>query len=245
MSPETRKEVLVEYPLDVVYDTLIYLFPVKSYKLEDNDDASHTVKVYDSSNHAFVMFIRAVSNTPNTTVVYFSADYPSALFDIGSGGKTAIYVVLEELLNELGKKPKPENVESESKNGHFEIADPKTFVNPLRQETRTGTVVLGYVFCILSFLAPVFMVFYPDKQSTTMALVLIAGVFAWCFALTVACLLQLSLNSKPKMHGRIQTILAGLVFVVLGFLIHPALAIVGIAAILIIIAYFSKRDKSE
>ena len=243
MSPETSKDVLVEYPLDVVYDTLIYLFPVKSYKLEDNDDFSHAVKVYDSSNHALVMFISLVSNTPNTTIVHFSADYPNALFDIGSGGKTAIYTVLEELLNELDKKPKPDNVENESKNSNFEVANPKTFVNPLKQDSKTFTVVIGYILCILSFLAPIFMAFYSDNKST-LATVVIIGIFAWTFAITVASMLQMSLNSKTKLHGKIQTILCGLVFVLLGLLIHPALAIVGIIAVAIILVYFSKRDGS-
>lgn len=35
MSAETRKEVLVEYSIDTVYDTLIFLFPVKYYRLRD------------------------------------------------------------------------------------------------------------------------------------------------------------------------------------------------------------------
>lgn len=242
MSPETRKEVLVEYPVDVVYDTLIYLFPVRSYNLEDNDDSSHTVKVLDSSNYSFVMYIKVTQNSPNTTIINFSADYPMAAADLTGGGKVAIDTVLEELLNELDKQPKPgPGVKDEYNSDRFEVVNAQNFVNPAKNDTKTLSVIAGYVLCIVSFVL-CFMALGMNDRST-MATVFVVGFLCFTFAMSISFILQFAVNPKPVMHGMIQACLCGLFLIILGYLIHPALAIVGILIPAISIGYTLKNRK--
>ena len=36
VSAKTERDVLIEYPIDVAYDTLVYLFPVRHFRLANN-----------------------------------------------------------------------------------------------------------------------------------------------------------------------------------------------------------------
>lgn len=246
MSANTKKEVLVEYSIDTVYDTLIFLFPVKYYRLYDNDDDSHTVTVYDSSNDFFIMYIKLVKNTQNTTYIYFEADYPNAVADLTGGGKQAIDTVLEELLSELEKTDKTQTDEDKNylQNHESEVVNSDNFVNESKTKSNTLTVAAGYLLCILSFVLPAYSLINYESHNDTVALMFVIGVFAFTFAIVIATILQYSENPKSKMHGRIQTILIGLLFITAGFFIHYSLAIGGMIIIAIIVGYFILRERS-
>lgn len=244
MDAKTEREVLVEYPLDVVYDTLIYLFPVKHFRLYDNDDDEHEVVVEDSSNDLFIMKIKAMENSPNTTLIYFFADFPHAIADLTGGGKKAIDMVLDELLIELDKKPKPEgDVGREYENiGDVEVVNAKTFVSSAKTEKNTKTIILGYAFCILSIVIPAY-VMTADNRSSLMAMLFAMSGVIFSLAISVSAILQTSENRKSVMHGRIQTIICGIIFVIAGILIHPSLAIAGIIITAIILGYYIKNER--
>lgn len=246
MSAETHKEVLVEYSIDVVYDTLIFLFPVKYYRLYDNDDETHTVTVYDSSNDYFIMNIKLVKNTENTTFINFYADYPNAIADLTGGGEQAIDTVLEELLNELDKTEKTQTEEDTQylQSHESEAVNSENFVNESKTKSNTLTIVAGYITCILGFALPAYTLINYESNSDTLALMFVIGVLAFTFAIVIATILQYSENPKSKMHGRIQTIIIGIMFIAAGFFIHYSLAIGGIIIIAIIVGYFIVRERS-
>lgn len=108
MSAKTEKEVVVEYPIDTVYNTLINLFPIKSYRLKESDETAHTMRVKSITNFQFKMFITLTPKTPQTTLINLTTDFTGAVVDLWGGGKRGINTVLEALLKELDKQPKAE-----------------------------------------------------------------------------------------------------------------------------------------
>ncbi|MCR5027494.1 MAG: hypothetical protein K6A34_08680 [Methanobrevibacter sp.] len=246
MSAKTTKNVLVEYPIEVVYDTLIYLFPVRDYKLSDNDHRTFSVTVKDSSNYAFIMNINLEEKTRNTTMVKFVADFPQALIDITGGGKKAINIILEELLNELDKKSKPDLTERDKavvEKTNAEVLDSNKFVNPIHTETNTKLVVIGYLLCALCFVLPIIMVILYEPHSSLIALLGVITVLALSFGIVISAILQSGENKRTIMHGRIQTCLFGFLFIFAG-LFKFIFVIIGILIPVIIIGYFTKRKRS-
>ena len=241
MFAETKREVLVEYPLETVWDTLIYLFPVKYYRLRDEDHQTHTVAVVDEFNAEFIMYIYLMENTANSTIIRFDADYRGAIADLTGGGKDAINLVLEELLNELDKEHN-DDYHSFNENSDLEVVNAKTFVNPSHTEKNTLSIILGYVLCFLSFFLPFIGLSNYDPGSSLMAMVTIIGVVCFSFAISVAVILQYNENPKSIMHGRIQICICGLWFIIAGILLHPILAIAGVVIVGIVIGYFYMRD---
>lgn len=241
MFAETKREVLVEYPLEIVWDSLIYLFPVKYYRLREEDHQTHTVAVIDEFNHGFIMYIYLMENAANSTIVRFDADYPSAIADLTGGGKDAINMILEELLNELDRQHKGD-YHAFDENSDIEVVNAETFVNPSHTEKHTLSITLGYVLCILSFLLPFIGLVRYDSRSSLMAMVTVAGVVCFSFAISVAVILQYYENPKSKMHGRIQICLCGIWFIIAGIILHPILAITGVIIVGIVFGYFYMRD---
>lgn len=241
MFAETKRKVLVEYPVESVWDTLIYLFPVKNYRLRDENHQIHCVEVIDEFNHDFIMHIYLIENTANSTIIRFDADFPGAIADLTGGGMDAINLVLEELLNELDREHKGD-YQAFDENSDLEVVNAETFVNPSHTEKNTLSIVLGYVLCILSFLLPYIGLARYDSSSSLMAMVTIAGIVCFSFAISVAVILQYYENPKSKMHGRIQTCLCGIWFIIAGILLHPILAIAGVIILVIVFGYFYMRD---
>lgn len=241
MFAETKREVLVEYPLEIVWDTLIYLFPVKYYRLRDEDYQTHSVAVVDEFNAEFIMYIHLMKNTSNSTIISFDADFQGAIADLTGGGKDAINLVLEELLNELDKEHDGD-YQAFNENSDFEVVNAKTFVNPSHTEKNTLSIILGYALCFLSFLLPLIALTNYDQGSSLMAILTIIGVVCFSFAISVAVIIQYNENPKSKMHGRIQICICGLWFIIAGILLHPILAIAGVVIVGIVIGYFYMRD---
>lgn len=241
MSAETRRDVVVEYPVDVVYDSLIFLFPIKRLRLSDNDDATHSVKVTDTTNHTFVMHINLQQYTPNTTIIKFYTDYRAAVADLTGGGDQAINAVLEELLNDL--KGKPATGAKEIKDTQYEVVNAQTFVNPSKTEKHTTLTIIGYVLCVLSIILPLIAFISAAPRSSTMAGLLIGGILCLSMGISVAAILLYYDNKTAKKHGLIQICLCGLAFVMLGLLIHIILAIVGIIITVFVIVYYTLRDR--
>ena len=241
MSAETRKNVIVEYPIDVVYDSLIFLFPIKRLRLSDNDDATHRIKVTDTTNHTFVMYIALQQYTPNTTLIQFYTDYRTAVADLTGGGKQAINRVLEELLNDLDGKPK--TGAGEITDARYEVVDPQTFVNPSKIEEHGTLTKIGYGLVILGIILPLIAYTAAAPRSSAMAGMLIGGVLCLSIGISIAVILLFYENETAKKHGKIQTCICGLGFIILGIFIHPALAIVGIIITVFIIAYTMLRDR--
>ena len=241
MFAETKREVLVEYPLEIVWDTLIYLFPVKYYRLRDEDHQTHSVAVVDEFNAEFIMYIYLMENTGNSTIISFDADYPAAIADLTGGGKDAINLVLEELLNELDKQHN-DDYHPFNENSDIEVVNAKTFVNPSHTEKNTLSIILGYALCFLSFFLPFIGLSNYNPSSSLMAIVTIIGVVCLSFAISVSVIIQYEENPKTKMHGRIQLCLCGLWFIIAGILLHPFLAIAGVVIVGIVIGYFYMRD---
>ena len=240
MSAKTRKEVLVEQPIDRVYDTLIHIFPVKHYRLRDHNDPSHSVEVFDETNQGFIMFISLLENTANTTFVNFTADYPNAVSDIGSGGKKAIYAVLEELLNELDKLPKVEfDNENESK---LEISNAQNFENTEKTKPKTLGIIAGYILCALSLILPI-IAYTTEKRTPFMGMVFVIGILALAIEISLAVVLSYSDNEKTKIHAKIQTCILGVIFIALGFLIHISLAIAGVIIVAYVLIYFYRYNR--
>lgn len=242
MFAETKKEVLVEYPIDVVYDTLFFIFPVKYYKLKDYNHITHTFRVFDSFNHTFVMYITLKENTPNTTIITFIAKYHHALMDLTKGGKQAIEMILEELLNQLDKKPKTGAVEAQ--NSDMEVVNTDTFVNTTNNKNHTLTIVIGYVLSILSVVLPIIAFIDYNSDDKLMAMLFIIGILCLTIEISLSVILQYNEDSKSILHGRIQLCICGFLLIILGILIHPSLAIAGILIPLIAIIYFLKREKA-
>ena len=61
MFAETKKEVIIEHPLDIVYDTLISIFPVKYYKLTKYNPKTYNLTVLDSFNPTFIMKLSKIN----------------------------------------------------------------------------------------------------------------------------------------------------------------------------------------
>ena len=149
---------------------------------------------------------------------------------------------MEELLNELDKQPKPgPGVKDEYNGDRFGVVNAQNFVNPAKNDTKTLSVIAGYVLCIVSFVL-CFMAFGMNDRST-MTTVFVVGFLCFTFAMSISFILQFAVNPKPVMHGMIQACLCGLFLIILGYLIHPALAIVGILIPAISIGYTLKNRK--
>lgn len=241
MSAETRREVVVEYPLDVVYDSLIFLFPIKRLRLSGNDDATHRIKVTDTTNHTFVMYITLQQYTPNTTLIQFYTDYRAAIADLTGGGKQAINKVLEELLNDLDGKPK--TGANEITESRYEVVSPQTFVNPSKTEKHSTLTIIGYVLSILGIILPLIAFTVTAPRSSAMAMALIGGILSLTIGLSIAVILLYYDNETAKKHGRIQVCLCGLAFILLGLLVHIALAIVGVIIVAFVIVFTMLKDR--
>lgn len=245
-AAETKRLVMVEYPIDVVYETLVYLFPLKTLRLYDEDESKHTVVINDASNYTFIMHVKLTQNTPNTTIVYFLADYPHAIADITGGGKKSINTVLGELLRELEKHPKPENVENEyTPRDDIEVMNSQIFAKTNKPKSDKGKIIAGYVICILMLILPVITMSLKNQRSSLAAMLLIGGIILFCVAMTVATILSFSSEERKSiMHGRIQSIICGLFMIMMAiFLDNPVFIILAILIPGIILAYSFKRDR--
>lgn len=243
MSAETRKNVVVEYPIDVVYDSLIFLFPIKRLRLSDNDDATHRIKVTDTTNHTFVMYVALQQYTPNTTLIQFYTDYRAAVADLTGGGKQAINKVLEELLNDL--KSKPKTGAGEITDARYEVVDPQTFVNPSKTEEHGGLTKIGYALSILGIVLPLIAFMAAAPRSSAMAGLLIGGILCLSIGISIAVILVYYENETAKKHGKIQTCICGLGFIVLGLFIHIILAVIGIIITAFILVYTMLKDRQN
>ena len=242
MFAETKKEVLVEYPISTVYDSLVTIFPVKYYKLRYYDETVHTLTVYDSFNRGFTMRIQLIENTPNTTIISFLTDYPNAIMDLTGGGTQAIEMVLEKLLNELAKVPKTGAREAQGTD--MEVVDSDNFVNTTKNKKHTSAIVAGYILSILSVTLPLIALFNYDPTDSLMATIFVAGIVCLAMEISLSVILQYYEDSMSVLHGRIQMCICGLALIILGALLHPSLAIVGILIPIIAMRYFLKREKS-
>lgn len=242
MFAETKKEVLIEYPINVVYETLLSIFPVKYYDLKGHYPTTHSFRVIDSFNNMFIMHISLKEDTPNTTIIEFLADYPHAIMDLTEGGKQAIETILEELLIQLDKQPKTGS--AEAINTDIEVVNKESFVNTTKNKTHTLSITAGYILCILSFVLPIFSLINYDPNDSMMAMLFIAGIVCLAIEISLSIILQYYENSKAILHGRIQLCICGFMLVILGILIHPGLALAGILIPIIPIIYFLERAKS-
>lgn len=245
-STKAEKTILVEQPIDVAYDTLIYLFPVKHYKLVDNDDNSHTVIVKDSSNYMFIMNIFLKENSPNTTLVHFIGDFPRAAMDLLGSSEKAINKVLEAYLIELDKKSNANLTEQDRasiQNSNIEVLNANNFTNPSRTETNSKATIFGYILCALTVILPIIALSSTKPRSSEMATLVVLAIVCLSIEICVAIILQFSENKKSIKHGRIQTVIVGILFILAGLVIHPVLMILGIIIPAISIGYFYIRDK--
>lgn len=248
VSAKTERDVLIEYPIDVAYDTLVYLFPVRHFRLANNDENTHSLTVEDASNFAFIMHIFLRQNTANTTIVHFIADYPHALMDISNGGGKAIDKVLGEYLNELSKKPKPDyNAEDKAamENNNVEKADAQNYANATQDKPNTKAIAIGYVLAVLSIILPFMAIAINKPRSSLSAFLIIGAILCLTFLIVVATILIYDYNKKSVMHGRIQICICGLLFILAGLLLTPALTIVGILIPAIILIYSFLRGKND
>lgn len=247
-SAETKRNVLIEYPLEISYDTLINLFPYRVYRLDEYDNNAHTISVKDESNYTFKMFIFLEKNSSNTTLVTFIADYPHAMADMTKGGEKAINNILEGFLNELDKKPKPELSKEDKtalQNSDIEVLNSKNFINPVNSETNTKTIAAGYILFLLTFILPIISLNINNGQSPFSIFLMIGSILCFSFFICIPCILIYSENRKSVLHGRIQTCMGGVLFIIAGLLIHMSLAIAGILIPATIIGYSIKKEKDD
>lgn len=242
MFAETKKEVMIKHPIDIIYDTLISIFPVKYYKLRRYNHNTYTFTVIDSFNHTFIMKISLKEYDPNSTIVYFSVNYPHALLDLTEGGKQAIETVLEELLNQLDKQPKRGS--SEITNTDIEVVNKDNFINTTKNKTHTLSIVVGYILSFLSIVLPLISIINYNPDNFFMFMLFFAGILCLSFEISLSVILQYYENPRAILHGRIQLCICGLSLIILGLIIHPSLAIAGIIIPLIAFIYFFKREKS-
>lgn len=242
MFAETKKEVLVEYPIEYVYNTLVSLFPVKYYRLEHYDYITHSFRVLDSFNPTFIMDISLKENTSNTTIITFLVNYTHALMDLTKGGQQSIDTILEELLNQLDKQPKTGSFETQ--NSDIEVVNADNFQNTSKNKTHTLTILIGYILCFLSFVLPVISIINYNPEDIIMFTFFIIGILCLTVEISLSVILQYYEDSKSILHGRIQTCICGLSLILLGVLIHPSLLIAGILIPTIVIIHFIKRAKS-
>lgn len=245
MSAETKRLVMVEYPIDYVYETLVYLFPLKTLRLYQENKETHKVIINDATNYTFIMNVILTQNTPNTTFVNLIADYPHAIADPTGGGKKAINTVLGELLIELEKKPKAENVKNEyTPRADAEVIDYQSFKNNTKPESDKGLIIGGYVLCLLMFILPAIAMLSDNPRSSTSALLVVCGIFCFCFAMTTASLLSFNCDARKSiMHGKIQACITGLFLLVVALYLHPFFIILAIMLPGLIIGYSIKRDR--
>ena len=242
MFAETKKEVIIEYPIDVVYDVLISVFPVKYYELKRHNHMTRDFTVVDSFNPSFIMRISLKEYDLNSTIVQFMVDYPHAILDFTGGGTQAIETVLEKLLNRLDKQAVSGS--SELLNGDIEVVNKDTFVNTTKNKSHTLSIVVGYVLSFLGIVLPLVSLIYYDPDDFLMAMFFIVGIVCLSFEISLSVILQYYEDSRSVFHGRIQLCICGLCLIILGFLIHPSIAVAGILIPLISFVYFFKREKS-
>ena len=243
---ETKRLVMVEYPIDVVYETLVYLFPLKTLRLKEEYESTRTVVINDASNYTFIMHVKLTQNTPNTTFVYFLADYPHAIADISGGGKKSINLVLGELLTELEKQPKPENVENEyTPRNDVEVINSKIFASTTKTGSDKKMIIAGYVLCILMIILPFIEMSLKNQRSSFAAILIIGAILCFCLAMTVATLLSFNCDARKSiMHGRIQAVLCGLFMILIAcFLENIVFIILAILIPGLILGYSIKRDR--
>jgi hypothetical protein len=188
------------------------------------------------------MKISLMENTPNTTIIYFLANYPNAILDLTEGGKQAIEMVLEELLNQLDKQPKAGT--SEIKDSDIQVVNKDNFINTTKNKTHTTSIVIGYILSILSIVLPLIALINYDPENFFMAMLFIAGILCLSFGISLSIILQYYEDSKSIFHGRIQLCICGLSLIILGFIIHPGLAAAGILIPLVALTILFNREKS-
>ncbi len=243
MFAQTKRDVLVEYPIDVVYNTFVSIFPVKYYDLDKQYPPTHSFTVVDTFNYTFTMHVSLVQKTPNTTVINFVADYPHALMDLTHGGRQAIETVLEELLNQLDKLPKTGSGEVDDSD--IEVVNTDNYVNTSKNKTHKVAIIVGYILCFMSIAPALYALINYDPDDFVMAMLFIGSILCFSMEISLSIILQYYEDSQSILHGRIQLCFCGLIFIILGFLIHPGLAIAGILIPAIVIYYFSQRAKSS
>ena len=237
---ETRKEVMVEYPISTVYESLISIFPVKYYNLQGHDPYTYSLNDIDSYNKTFTMKITLHEDTPDTTVISFLASYPHAVMDLTGGGKQAIETILEELLDNLDQRP----ITTKVGEGDIEVVTRDSFVNTSKNKTHIPAIVLGYVLCILSYLLTLVSLINYNPSDSTMAIFFVVGIFSLCVEISLSVVLQYYENSRTILHGRIQLCICGVFLIILGIIIHPVLIVAGIVIPLIGLLYFHRRSKA-
>lgn len=242
MSSATKKEVLVEYPINIVYDTLHSIFPVKYYNLKRCSPFTYSFTVIDSFNRTFIMKINLIENTDNTTIISFKADYRHAIMDLTKGGQQAIDIILEELLIQLDKQVKTGI--HEAQDSDIEVVNADTFVNITKNKSHTPSIVIGYVLCIISVVLPLYSLINYDPEDIIMFTFFIVGILSLTSEISLSIILQYYEDQKSKFHGRIQICLCGLSLILLGLLVHPSLAVAGILIPIIVLTYLIKREKS-
>ncbi len=242
MFAQTKKKVLVEYPVEIVYDTLQSIFPVKYYELKRYTPITYTFTVIDSFNPTFIMKINLIEKSNKNTIISFNANYPHAIMDLTKGGQQAIDTVLEELLNQLAKQEKTGVPETED--NEIEVVNAETFVNKTKNKSHTLTILIGYVLCILSVGLPIISLINYNPQDIMMFTFFILGILSLATEISISIILQYYENPRSIIHGRIQLCVCGLSLILLGLLIHPGLAVAGILIPIIVIGYFLKREKS-
>lgn len=241
MFAETKKEVLVEYPINIVNDILCSLFPVKYYDLKEYDDVIHSFTVNDSFNPGFIMHITLKENSPNTTIINFLANYPYALIDLTEGGKQAIEMVLEELLKQLNKQPNTGS--HEVQNSDIEVVNIDNFENTTKNKKHDLLILFGYILCFFSFVLPVVALINYNPDNIIMFTFFISGILALAMEISISIILQYYEDSSTILHGSIQLCFCGFSLIILGFLIHPSLIIAAIIIPLVVIQHFLKRKK--
>lgn len=241
MFAETKKKVLLEYPIDTVYNTLLSIFPVKYYNLKRYSPITYSFTVIDSFNKTFIMKIYLINNNKNT-IISFNADYPHALMDLTGGGQQAIDTILEELLNQLTKESKTGT--HETLECDVEVVNADTFINQTENKNHTPIIGIGYILCIISVVLPLYALINYNPEDIMMFMLFIIGILSLAMEISLSIILQYYEDQKSIFHGRTQLCACGLSLIILGFLVHPSLTVAGILIPVIVISYFLKREKS-
>ncbi len=242
LSAKSEKKFLVEYPIDIAYQSLLDTFPVKYYRLVEHNYNAHWAKVFDFTNRGFVLEIYLLEHTANSTTIKFIADYPQAVADIGSGGKMAIYAVLEAYLKELEKIEKTDSDLTDLPKD-TELVSAESFINPMKTKNNRRTIVLGYLLCFLSILLPILLVLFFDPEKILLFTLGPIAVICFSFAIAASTILVLSENQKSIRHGKIQICICGLILIAVGFFLHFSISLLGIIIPAIVFLYM--RNRSE
>lgn len=240
MFAETTKEILLEHPLETVNKKLNSIFPYKYYKIRRYNQYTYTYTIIDTFNQTFIMHITLIENTPNTTKIIFTADYPHAIMDLTRGGEQAINTILEELLNQLDKIPKTKSTKTEQSD--IPTVTKENFINTTKK-SHTLLIITGYILSTLTIILPITALINYDPENFLTFSIFMTGILCLSIEISLSIILQYYEDTKSKQHGKIQTIICGISLIILGLLIHPTLILAGILIPTITITYFHKREK--